>query len=43
MLMAATTLLAAGIAFTQTSEEDANSYVVVLKDSVANLLGWRTR
>jgi subtilisin family serine protease len=36
MLMAATTLLAAGIAFTQTSEEDANSYVVVLKDSVGN-------
>jgi subtilisin family serine protease len=36
MLMAATTLLATGIAFTQTSEEDADSYIVVLEESVGN-------
>jgi subtilisin family serine protease len=34
--MAATTLLATGIAFTQTSEEDADSYIVVLEESVGN-------
>ena len=34
--MAAATLLAAGIAFTQTLEEDADPYVVVLEDSVGN-------
>jgi aqualysin 1 len=36
ILMAAATLLAAGIAFTQTLEEDADPYVVVLEDSVGN-------
>ena len=33
-LMSATTLLAAGVAFTQAPEEDADPYIVVLKDSV---------
>jgi subtilisin family serine protease len=35
-LVAATTLLAAGVAFTQAPEEDADSYIVVLEDSVDN-------
>jgi len=33
-LIAATTLLAAGVAVTQVPEEDADTYIVVLKDSV---------
>ncbi len=33
-LMSVTTLLAAGVAFTQAPEEDADPYIVVLKDSV---------
>jgi aqualysin 1 len=33
-LIVATTLLAAGVAFTQAPEEDADTYIVVLKDSV---------
>ncbi|HEU4493001.1 MAG TPA: S8 family serine peptidase, partial [Rubrobacteraceae bacterium] len=36
MLMAAATLLAAGIAFTQTPEEDTDPYIVVLEESVGN-------
>jgi aqualysin 1 len=35
-LVATTTLLAAGVAFTQASEEDADPYIVVLEDSVDN-------
>lgn len=34
--MAATTLLATGVAFTQSPEEDADTYIVVLKKSVDN-------
>jgi aqualysin 1 len=33
-LIVATTLLAAGVAFTQAPEEDADTYIVVLEDSV---------
>jgi len=35
-LVATTTLLAAGVAFTQAPEEDADAYIVVLEDSVDN-------
>jgi subtilisin family serine protease len=35
-LVAATTLLAAGVAFTQAPEEDADPYIVVLEESVDN-------
>jgi aqualysin 1 len=35
-LVAATTLLAAGVAFTQAPEEDTDPYIVVLEDSVDN-------
>jgi aqualysin 1 len=35
-LVATTTLLAAGVAFTQTPEEDADPYIVVLEESVAS-------
>jgi aqualysin 1 len=36
VLMAATTLLTVGVAFTQAPEEDADPYIVVLEDSVGN-------
>src|SRR5215216_6806990 len=35
-LVATTTLLAAGVAFTQAPEEDADPYIVVLEESVDN-------
>src|SRR5215208_6554276 len=35
-MVATTTLLAAGVAFTQAPEEDADPYIVVLEESVDN-------